>query len=147
MSTKSNVFMNWTGVTVVYGASPTTITLTEVTDIQVVDSDILEMWQADGHKFPTLCIAADANRGLTIHGGDCYKLAAMPRNTPCTINATLRDAANGAGTGALVLALSNAVLSESNFSGQTNKFAGGSATFMAFSSDGSTDPLAISQTA
>jgi hypothetical protein len=145
MPTKSNVFMNWTSVTVTYGVSPTVITLTEVTDIDLMDEDVLEMWQADGHKFPTLVVAADAKRGMTIHSGDCYKLSAMPKNTPCVIVAILNDAANKLLAGAMTITLSNAVFGGVTVKGPTNKFAMGQATFMAFSPDGTTDPLAIVQ--
>jgi len=144
MPTKSNVFMNWTGVTVTPSGG-SAITLTEVTDIDLIDSDTLEMWQADGHKFPTLCIAADAKRGMTIHGGDVYKLAALPKNTPCTIVAVLNDAVNKAGVGSMTVTLSNAVVADTSAKGQTNKFAGGQVSFAAFSPDGTTDPLAIAQ--
>lgn len=137
--------MNWTGVTVSYGAGPTVINLSEVVDIDLMDADIIEEWQADGHKFSTLVVAADAKRGMTIHGGDCYKLAILPKGVPCTIVAILNDAANKILAGAMTVTLINAVLSDVSIKGQTNKFAGGMVTFTAFSSDGTTDPLSIVQ--
>lgn len=144
MSTRTNVFMNWTGVTVTYGSgSPTVITLTEVIDVQAIDQEGLEPWQADGHKFPTVLIAATGNRGVTIIGGDVYKLSSVPRNTPCTVVAVLNDARNGVGTGAMTHTWSNAVIADAPRSGPTNKFAGGSATFATYSSDGTTDPLVV----
>jgi cyanophycinase-like exopeptidase len=145
MSTKTNVYMNWTGVTVSFGVGPTVIALTEITDVQVLDEDGLEMWQSDGNKFATVVVAATGARGMTLTGGDLFKLATMPRNTPCTIVAVLRDAINGTGSGAITHTLVNAVMAGAPRGGATNKFAMGSVTFMAFSPDGSTDPLTLTQ--
>lgn len=142
---KSNVFMSWTGVTITPPSPAVAISLTEVTDVQVLDNDGLEMWQADGYKFATLCVAATGQRGVTIHSGDCYKLASLPKGTPCTVVAILKDAANGTGTGAMTITLSNAVLDNVTVNGASNKFATGQANFTAFSPDGTTDPLAIAQ--
>jgi hypothetical protein len=139
----SNVYMNWKSVTVTFGTVPTVVSLTEVMDVQVLDQEGLEPWQADGHKFPTLLIAATGSRGMTIVGGSVNKLAAIPRNTPCTVVAILNDAVNGAGAGAITHTLVNAVLADAGRSGPSNKFAGGTATFVAFSPDGITDPLTI----
>lgn len=140
---RSNVFMNWTGVTITYGTTPTVITMTEVLDVQVLDEEGIEQWQADGHKFATKMITATGARGLTIIGGDVYKLATIPRGTPCTVVAILNDAVNGVGTGAVTHTLSNGVMTGASRSGPSNKFAGGSATFIAFSTDGTADPLAM----
>ena len=68
MATPSNVYMNWKSVTVSYGVGPTVLTITEVLDVQVVDTENIEMWQADGTIFPTLAIRASAMRGLQIIG-------------------------------------------------------------------------------
>ena len=136
--------MNWTGVTVTPPSGPA-INLTEVIDVQVTDQEGLEPWQADGHKFPTVLIAATGARGMVLIGGDIYKLAAIPRNTPCVIVAILNDARNGTGSGSITHTLSNAVIADMPRSGPTNKFAGGSATFMSYSPDGTTDPLQIAQ--
>jgi hypothetical protein len=140
----TNVYMNWTGITVT-PASGSAIPLKEIIDVQVTDSEGLEPWQADGHKFPTLLIAATGSRGMTLIGGDIWKLAGIPRNTPCTVVAILNDAYNGVGSGAITHTLSNAVMADTSRSGPTNKFAGGSVTFMAYSPDGTTDPLVIAQ--
>jgi len=137
---RSNVFMSWTGVTVTPAGGPA-IAITEVVDVQVLDKDDLEPWQADGHKFPTQMIAAMGHRGITIVGGDVSKLASIPHGTPCTVVGILKDAVNGIGTGAITVTLANAVRTEVPFEGKTQKFAGSHVTFMAFSSDGTTDPL------
>ena len=142
---KTNVFMNWKEVTVTPVGGGGAIAITEVVDVEVMDKDDLEPWQADGHKFPTLLVAASGMRGLTIQGGSINKLSSIPKNTPCTVVAKLYDAKNGAGEGCLVHTLSNAVLQGSPSSGKSNKFAGGSAVFVAYSSDGTVDPLVVTE--
>lgn len=140
----TNVYMNWTGVTITpVGGSA--ISLLEVLDVQVMDEDTIEQWQSDGNKFATVLVAASGSRGMTITGGDVFKLAGIPRNTLCTIVAILNDARNSAGSGAITHTLSNAMFASAPRSGTTNKFAGGSVTFIAASTDGSTDPLVITQ--
>ncbi len=140
MPTRSNVYMSWTGVTVTPSGG-STMAISEVTDVQVHDKDHIEPWQADGHKYATRMIAASGERGITITGGDVGKLASIPKNVPCTVVAILNDAVNGVGTGAVTVTLVNAIRGEVPSSGKTSKFAGGSVSFMAFSSDGTADPL------
>ena len=142
----SNIFMSWVNIT----ATPNTgnaITLNETTSLEVISSDGLEPWQADGNKFATALVSATGTRGVTISGGNCAAIARMPKGTVFTISATLRDAINGTGSGAITLTLVNAVVSENPISGVTNKYAGGSVTLMAFSADGSADPLTFTQAA
>jgi len=141
--TATNVYMNWKAVTVTpQGGS--VVAITEVLDVEIVDQETIEMWQADGTIYPTLAIRAAAMRGLKITGGSINLLQAIPRGTPCVVVAILEDAVNvagGAGSGSLTHTLSNAVLAEVPRSGPSNKFAGGSATFVSYSTDGATNPL------
>jgi hypothetical protein len=138
--------MSFSGVTLSYGVGPTVITLLEVVEIDVIDAEGIEPWQSDGNPFPTLMVASTASRGVTFKGGDLAKLRGVPRNTPCTIGWTINDAVNGTGSGALVHTLVNAVRADSSKGVVTNKFGMGSATFAAFSADGTTDPLTVVQT-
>lgn len=142
---RSKTYMNVTSVTISYGGGPTTISLTEVTNVQSAIQDVLEPWVADGHKFPTLLIAAMGTRSVTIFSGDIGKLMTIPKGTACTVSFIFNDSVNTTSTGAVTFTLSNAVLNDISFSGPSNKFAGGSATFMLYSSNGSTDPLAYSE--
>jgi hypothetical protein len=147
MMSKSNVFMNWTGVTIT-PLSGTTINVTQVLDVQTATSEGLEPWQADGHLFPTLMIRATASRSLTIVGGDVAAFLSIPRGVPLTIVAVLNDAVNqagGAASGSLTHTWTGAYIADVPASGPSNKFAGGTATFMCKSVDGTTDPLAIVQ--
>lgn len=135
----TNVFMNWKSVT--YTApSGSPISLTQITDVQEVNSEGLEPWQADGNIYPTLLVRATATRGLTITGGDVAGFKKIPRGVPLTIVAVLFDALNGVGSGALTETWVNAVVADVPFGGPSNHFANGSITFICYSPDGTTDP-------
>lgn len=140
----ANLYMSWTGVTITPSGG-SAIALLEVIDVQFTNSDGLEAWRSDGNKYATLIVDATGEVGATIIGGDCFKLATLPRGAACTIVAILNDAKNKTGSGASTFTLVNAVVQDTPTSGVTNKFAGGSASFMSYSADGSTIPLSIAQ--
>lgn len=141
----TNLFMNWSSVTVAYGA--TTVTLLEVLDVQLDAASQQEVFFGDARKFPRLIVNTAKTRGITIIGGDVYKLLTIPDDTVVTVTAVLNDAKNGSGSGALTLTLSNAVRAKVAGSGPNNKFAGGSVAYSAFADVNDTDPLAIAQAA
>jgi hypothetical protein len=58
--------------------------------------------------------------------------------------ATHNDANNGAGTGAITYTLTNAVIASNPIHGAHRQFGLGTLTITAFSTDGATNPLAIS---
>src|SRR4051794_25135870 len=101
--TPSNLFMNWSSVTVVYGATPTTITLTGVTNVEIDGKSQQQVFYGDARAFPRKIRNTQKTRKVTIHGGDVAKLLSIPEDTPCTITAVLDDVDNGhaAGSGAL----------------------------------------------
>ncbi|WP_435005156.1 hypothetical protein P12x_003050 [Tundrisphaera lichenicola] len=143
---KSNVFMDFKEITVTYGSgTPTVLTLSEVTEMEVMIDDELAPWQADGNKYATLMVVASSMRGGKIMGGDVAALAGIPKGTYCTVQAKLYDAVNRDGAGCLTFAWTNAVFGSVQAAGQSNKFAGGSTSFMCIAPDGATSPLTITQ--
>jgi hypothetical protein len=145
---KTNVFMNYKSVTwIATGGSGAANPITEVTDIQEINAEGIEPWRADGSPFPTVMARGTADRGLTIFSGDVATMQGIPKATPLTIVAVLYDAVNGSGSGALTKTWTNAVVADRPSSGPSNKYAGGSISFMCFSPDGTTDPLTNSQAA
>lgn len=141
---KSNVFMNWKSVTITPSGG-SAVNLGQVMDVQTQSGEGLEPWQADGNLFPTLMIRATASRAVTIIGGDVGSMLSIPRGTPCTVVIVLFDAVNGVGTGALTHTWTHAVVADVPSSGPSNKFAGGSITFVCYAADGVTDPLTVVQ--
>ena len=109
--------------------------------------DQYEMWKADGNIFNTLMALANGMRGVKITGGDIGKMnTIIPRNTNCIIVVKLYDPRNGVGTGCLNFTLINALLQDTSPSGPENKFITDTLNFMAYSPDGNTDPLTITET-
>lgn len=135
--------MNWTGVTVKYGTTPTTINLSEVTDIDIGKDGEVKRWSADAAIFAKALVVKNKKRSLTIKGGAINKLASIPEDTPCVVTAVLNDLYNGAGSGAITAVLNNAICTSNPFRGKNNDFGTGDLTFEAYSADGVTDPLTL----
>jgi len=146
MSTASNVHKSWKEI-IITPSVGAAIALSEVTSGTLIDEDTLIPWRADGNPYVKIAAISESNRGFSVAGGNIGQLASVPKGTPCTITAKLYDAINGAGTGCLLLTLFNAVAASASATGETNQYASGGITFMAFSPDGVTDPLAIARQA
>lgn len=139
-------YQNWKSVTISHGVGPTTITLTEITNVEILNNDQYETFKGDGNIFNTVMVLANGVRGIRITGGDIgTQCVTIPRNTPCTVVCVLHDAVNGSGSGALTFTLSNAMKQGASPGGPQNKILTDVVEFMAYSSDGTTDPLSISQ--
>lgn len=142
---KTNVFMNWKNVTATPTGGGSAIVIGEVMDMGVEVNDAIEEWTADGNRFSTVAVVAQSSRGGTISGGDIAKLLGLSGTTRYTLVATLNDAYNLDGEGALTLTWTNVVFGGKSSKGPSNKFATGQVEFTAHSTDGDTDPLTIVQ--
>ena len=143
---KSNTFISYHGGVTISPPTPAVaIVLKEITASDSTRTESLLPWQADGNLYPTRMARVAAMRTLTIHSGDVAGMRSIPLGTVCTIVATLYDSVNGSGSGALTETWINAVVADVPVSGPTNQFAGGTITFMCFSSDGTTDPYSYTQ--
>lgn len=144
---RSKHYMNWKNWTVTHGAGPTTITLTEITDVQVQRGEQWISWKADGNIFATDMALAGSTRAIRMSGGDVGKLVTIPRNTVCTVAGYLWDAKNqsNSGSGSLSISLANACFEGNAPGGGQNQYISDTVQFTAYSSDGSTDPLTITE--
>jgi hypothetical protein len=138
----TNLFMNWEPVNVTPDGG-TLVLLKEILDIDFDVDSKQEVFHGDARSFARVIVNAEKTRSLTISGGNVAQLLAIPDDTPCTITATLQDAKNGTGTGAITITLVNAVRESFKGKGPNNKFAGGSVTFNAFGNAGDVDPLSF----
>lgn len=138
----SDLFMNWEPVTVTPDGG-TLVTLKEIVDIELDAQSQQEVFYGDARKHPRLICNTAKKRSLSINGGNVAQLMAIPDDTPCTIVATLRDAKNGTGTGAITVTLVNACREKLSTKGPNNKFGMSSLTFNAFANAGDTDPLSF----
>lgn len=144
---RTGLYMNWKGFTVTHGSGPTTITLNQITDVQVQRGEQWVSWKADGNVFATAMALAGSTRAIRLTGGDIGKLLTIPRNTVCTVAGYLYDQKNQStsGSGTLSISLANACFEGNAPGGGQNQFISDTVQFTAYSADGTTDPLTINE--
>lgn len=133
-ATRTGNFMNWTGVTVT-PAGGQAITLTEVTDVSPSLDSTHEKFYGDNRRFAKCIRSTEFERMVSITTGDVAVANTIPLNVPCTVVATLNDAFNGAGAGAITYTFRNAVLKTNGVKGPNNKFAETTLNFDSFGDD------------
>ena len=134
------VYFSFSGVSITpQGGSA--ILLKETTRLRIIRRENLEEWQGSGDQFSTLFAVSKSDRGCSIEGADINLHLTIPANTACAITGTILHPKNGTGEGALTFTLANAVLQDSSFGAESRRFAGGGVEFLAYSSDGTTDPM------
>lgn len=146
---KTNLFMNWSGVTVTHliGSTPTVIPITKVTDVSINGQSVQEMFHGDARQFAVLIRNVADSRSIKITSGDAGAVLTIPFNKPCTINAVLLDAINGAGPGAIAIEAINGMRKGSPVGGQNNKFASGNVEFSCYGNSDDEDPVTVTQVA
>jgi hypothetical protein len=142
VSTATNRFINWTGVTYTYGTSPTTVTITGVTDCKIDRKATKQAFKGDGDLYDTTVVTKKKERMVTITSGNQAALDSIPEDTSGTLVFILNDAKNGVGTGARTYTMVGAIrVDDASVTGKHENFSTGSVTFMGVSVDGTTDPL------
>lgn len=123
-----------------------TITLTGKTKFGLdYKGDLVEFY-GDGDKFPTTVVLGTSNPQMTIDTADVGTAQSLPPGTRGVATAVISDAKNvagGAGSGELSAVLSGAIVAGNTLTGQHKQFASGTITVQAESTDGVTNPLAI----
>ena len=139
----SKRFMNWSGVTFtpLGGAA---VPITGVTSVTIESGGNLAKFSGDGDRNPTIVVNDFNEPSMTIQSADLASLRANPVGTIGTLTATHNDAKSGTGSGAITYTLSNAVVASCHVGGAHRHFGQGTVTFMAYSSDGVTNPLSTS---
>jgi hypothetical protein len=130
--------------TVTYTASGgSAVAVTGNFAVEVMIGDQLVEFTGDAAAFATLLASVKGSRGLKISGYDVGKHIAVFGKGPGTLVAVVNDAVNGTGAGALTYSLSNAMRADLSISHRNQSADSSSVTYTAFSSNGSTDPLAV----
>jgi hypothetical protein len=132
--------MNWTNVTFT-PLSGTPVIFTGVTSVQIDSGGSLAKFAGDGDRFNTMIVNDFNEPSVTVQCADLGAIRAYPVGTVGTFTATHNDARNGSGTGAITYTLSNAVIASDPIKGAHRQFGQGTIVFVAFSSDGVTNPL------
>ena len=133
-------FMNWSSVTF----TPQTgqpLPITGVSTVEIETHGNLQKFSGDGDKFFTTVVSDVMDPTVTIHTADLGVIRALPLGTVGTLSATLNDARNGSGSGAITYTLTNAVVASGAVRGSHRQFGQGTLIFSSFSSDGITNPL------
>ena len=139
--------MNWVGVTATPQVSNgQVINITEVTDVAPKLSAQLQKFYGDNRKFPRCIRATELTRELSITTGDAAVANSINPNVPYTITATLCDAFNGSGVGAITYTFKNCCLQENGVKAANNKFGEITLMFDSFGDDSvspDTDPFSF----
>ena len=144
---RSKLNIGWSSVTITPLPSGTATTLDEITNVSPSKSNAVKAFFGDAHLFATLILSRQLERHLTITTGNVFDATAIQENQPYTIVAIWNDAKNAASTGAITITLANAVCTKNGANGPANDFGVATLEFQAYSSDGSTDPLSVTQAA
>ena len=118
--------------------------LTHVTSVMFTQGGKLIEFTGDNNRYPVV-IANNINRPrCSITTSDVATLMGIVPGTSGTIQATQVDALEATG-GAVNWTLINAVHENSDDTGHWGQFATATATFWAYSSDGTTNPLSFTR--
>jgi hypothetical protein len=135
-ATKANV--NWTGVS--HGST----TITRVTNASFGWGGRLIKFKGDTDLYPTIIVAPDQEPHASVTTADVGTVMSIAVGTTATLAATLNDAKSAVG-GAVIFTMANAVFENADASAAHAQFGSITATWQAYSSDGSTNPLTISR--
>lgn len=135
-ATKLNI--NWTGVA--HGST----SITRVSTVSFSQGGTLIEYAGDTDKFSTVIVAGVGKPTASITTSDPAVVMGIASGTTATVTATHKDAKLASG-GDILYSLANAVAQNATTNGAFNQPGTGTITFMAFSSDGSTNPLSFTR--
>jgi hypothetical protein len=139
----SRAQINWTGVSFT-PTSASAVAITRVTAGMFGLGGQLIKFKGDTDQFPTIIASPTQEPHASFTTADVGTVMGFGPGTAGTLAATLNDAKLQTG-GAVVFALNNAVFENATANGQHAQFANVTATWQAFSSDGSTNPLSFTR--
>ena len=143
MPTPTTLYANWTGVQFT-PAGGVPIVISRVSNVEFDPGGQLTAYSGDGNRFPVGLFNLMNQPRATLESENIGAISSLAPGALGTFVAVLNDARNGAGvgSGAIQYTLSNAVVQNTPAGGRHQHFARGKATFLAFSADGVTSPLA-----
>jgi hypothetical protein len=134
--------MNWTNVSFVSGANTTNFT--GVTSVSIDPKGSLAKFSGDNDRYQTTVVNDMNEPEITLECGDVGAVNSLSVGQVGTFSATLCDAVNGTGAGAITYTMANAVVSKVGAGGKHRQYGMGQVTFEAYSSDGTTNPISTS---
>lgn len=128
-------------------------TFKEITGVSIQRGTKLLAAYGDAKIFPTMQVAVESHRSITLMGADVSKLLQLPAFDTYEVSVILLDAASWNQTtpttasGAATVQLNPCKIAQDNHDAKNNEYAGTTITFQGYSTDGTTDPLTISEAA
>lgn len=132
----TKVQANWTNV------SFATTAITRVTACSFSQGGSLVGFGGDTDLYKTVQASLTSDPSASVTSADTGKLMGIPSGTNGTLTATHKDAKNAI-TGSVVYTITGAVAENAQTSGSYGQFGTATITFKCESSDGQTNPIAI----
>jgi hypothetical protein len=129
---------NWTAV------SHGTTSITRVTQVSFSQGGSLATFAADGDHYPTVVVNLMNKPRATVTSADTATLMGIAPGTTATLSATHKDA-KGAVDGDILYVMANAVAENVETSGAHGQFGTATLSLLAYSSDGTTNPLSFTR--
>lgn len=134
----TGVQANWAAVS--FNSTP----IKRVTNVTFDRGGSTTAFRGDTDVYPTVIASLAQNPGCTITTADVAALMGIADGASGTITATHKDARAATG-GDVVYVLSNAVFETASANGPQGAFGTVQASFKAYSTDGTTNPLAFTR--
>jgi hypothetical protein len=134
----SKLQANWTAV------SHGTTAISRVTQVSFSQGGSLATFAADGDHYPTVVVSLMNKPSASITSADTATLMGIAPGTTATLSATHKDA-KGASGGDILYVLANAVVENVQTSGAHGQFGTSTVNLLAYSSDGTTNPLSFTR--
>jgi hypothetical protein len=129
---------NWTSVS--FGPTP----ISRVSQVSFTQGGSLAAYSADGDHFPTVVVNLMNKPRAAVTSADTAALMAIAPGTTATFSATHKDAKGETG-GDILYVLANAVAENAETSGTHGQFGTATLNLLAFSTDGTTNPLSFTR--
>ena len=134
----SKLQANWTAVA--HGSNA----ITRVSSVTISQGGTLATYSADGDRFPTVVVNLMNKPKATVTTADTASVMGITPGTTASFTATHKDAKGEAG-GDILYVLSNAVVENVDTSGDHGQFGTATMSLLAYSSDGTTNPLSFTR--
>jgi hypothetical protein len=139
----SGRFMNWSNVDFQIGGTGTPTPIKEVTNLTINPRATLLGASGDADAGPSAKTLNYSDPQITITLEDLAILATLIPGTRGTLHATHNDFYNGAGTGAMIYAITNCIVGDTQRGGAHRAAGTGTLTIETSMPDGQTNPIAV----
>jgi hypothetical protein len=119
-------------------------TITRVSQVTFAQGGSLASYAADGDHYPTVVVNLMSKPRASVTSADTGTLMSLASGTTASFSATHKDAKGTAG-GDILYVMANAVVENVETTGTHGQFGSATMSLLAFSSDGTTNPLSFTR--